>query len=295
MKLPPGTVLQWSGQYEAWERARARLTLVVPLTLLVVFLLLYLNFRRLTETLIVMLSLPFALVGGVWLLWAMGFNLSVAVTVGFIALSGVAAETGVIMLVYLDHALDGVRAECAREHRPMTRDDLRRAITLVTQESFLFSGSVADNIAIGRPSATRAEVEEAGRAVGVHDLVMTFPDGYDTPVDSRGVRLSAGQRQLVSFARAFLADPAVLVLDEATSSLDVPGEQHVQEALERLLADRTAVVVAHRLSTVMTADRVLVVEGGRVVEDGSPAQLVAGGGRFARLHEEWQASISAAA
>ena len=128
VKLPPGTVLQWSGQYEAWERARARLTLVVPLTLLVVFLLLYLNFRRLTETLIVMLSLPFALVGGVWLLWAMGFNLSVAVTVGFIALSGVAAETGVIMLVYLDHALDGVRAECARENRPMTRDDLRRAI-----------------------------------------------------------------------------------------------------------------------------------------------------------------------
>ncbi len=128
VKLPPGTILQWSGQYEAWERARARLTLVVPLTLLVVFLLLYLNFRRLTETLIVMLSLPFALVGGVWLLWGMGFNLSVAVTVGFIALSGVAAETGVIMLVYLDHALDEVRAGCDRANRPMTRDDLRRAI-----------------------------------------------------------------------------------------------------------------------------------------------------------------------
>ncbi len=128
VKLPQGTTLQWSGQYEYLERAEARLKIVVPLTLLVVFLLLYLNFRRLTETLIVMLSLPFALVGGVWLLWWMGFNMSVAVAVGFIALSGVAAETGVIMLVYLDHAWDEVRAACGREDRPPTREDLRRAI-----------------------------------------------------------------------------------------------------------------------------------------------------------------------
>ncbi|MDE3744219.1 efflux RND transporter permease subunit [Methylobacterium radiotolerans] len=126
--LPPGTTLQWSGQYEYLERAAARLRIVVPLTLLVVFLLLYLNFRRLTETLIVMLSLPFALVGGVWLMWWMGFNMSVAVAVGFIALAGVAAETGVIMLVYLDHAWDEVRAGCAREGRSLTGEDLRRAI-----------------------------------------------------------------------------------------------------------------------------------------------------------------------
>ncbi len=128
VKLPQGTTLQWSGQYEYLERAEARLRIVVPLTLLVVFLLLYLNFRRLTETLIVMLSLPFALVGGVWLLWWMGFNMSVAVAVGFIALAGVAAETGVIMLVYLDHAWDEVLAGCGREERPPTRADLRRAI-----------------------------------------------------------------------------------------------------------------------------------------------------------------------
>ncbi|MCX4196426.1 CusA/CzcA family heavy metal efflux RND transporter [Methylobacterium organophilum] len=126
--LPAGTTLQWSGQYESLERAEARLAIVVPLTLLLVFLLLYLNFRRLTETLIVMLSLPFALVGGVWLLWWMGFNLSVAVAVGFIALAGVAAETGVIMLVYLDHALDAARAACDRAGRPLTRADLRAAI-----------------------------------------------------------------------------------------------------------------------------------------------------------------------
>ncbi|MCJ2024305.1 efflux RND transporter permease subunit [Methylobacterium sp. J-067] len=128
VRLPPGTTLQWSGQYEYLERAEARLRIVVPLTLLVVFLLLYLNFRRLTETFIVMLSLPFALVGGVWLLWWMDFNLSVAVAVGFIALAGVAAETGVIMLVYLDQAWDEARAACGREGRPPTEADLRRAI-----------------------------------------------------------------------------------------------------------------------------------------------------------------------
>jgi len=128
VRLPPGTTLQWSGQYEYLERAEARLRIVVPLTLLVVFLLLYLNFRRLTETFMVMLSLPFALVGGVWLLWWMGFNLSVAVAVGFIALAGVAAETGVIMLVYLDQAWDEARAACGREGRPPTEADLRRAI-----------------------------------------------------------------------------------------------------------------------------------------------------------------------
>ena len=169
--------------------------------------------------------------------------------------------------------------------------DLRRALVMVTQEAYLFSGSVAANIALGRPDASRAEIEAAARAVGVHDLVASLPDGYDTEVDKRGGRLSAGQRQLVSFARAFLADPAVLILDEATSALDVPGEALVQEGLRTLLAGRTAVVIAHRLSTVMGADRVLVVDGGRVVEDGSPAELVAAGGRFAALHDEWQRSI----
>ncbi|GJD46837.1 Cation efflux system protein CusA [Methylobacterium cerastii] len=130
VRLPQGTLVQWSGQVEYLDRATARLKVVVPLTLLIVFLLLYLNFRRLTETLIVMLSLPFALVGGVWLMWWMGFNLSVAVAVGFIALAGVAAETGVIMLVYLDHALTEIRAGCDRAGRALTRADLRRAIMI---------------------------------------------------------------------------------------------------------------------------------------------------------------------
>jgi len=173
--------------------------------------------------------------------------------------------------------------------------DLRRAVVMVTQEAYLFSGSVGANIALGRPDATAAEIEAAARAVGVHDVIAAMPDGYDTEVDKRGTRLSAGQRQLVSFARAFLADPALLILDEATSSLDVPGETLVQNGLRTLLAGRTAVVIAHRLSTVMGADRVLVVDGGRVVEDGTPAELVAHGGLFAALHADWQRSLGATA
>jgi ATP-binding cassette subfamily B protein len=181
--------------------------------------------------------------------------------------------------------LDGVDL---RELDPV---DLRRAVVMVTQEAYLFSGSVAANIALGDPAASRDAIEAAARAVGVHEVVTALPHGYDTLVDTRGVRLSAGQRQLVSFARAFLADPALLVLDEATSSLDVPGERLVQDGLRRLLAGRTAVVIAHRLSTVMGVDRVLVVDGGRIVEDGSPAELVASGGHFAGLHADWQASL----
>jgi len=181
--------------------------------------------------------------------------------------------------------LDGV------DLRDLDPADLRRAVVMVTQEAYLFSGSVAANIALGRPGATRAEIESAARAVGVDGLVTSLPQGYDTLVDKRGVRLSAGQRQLVSFARAFLADPALLVLDEATSSLDVPGERLVQEGLHTLLAGRSAVVIAHRLSTVIGAERVLVIDDGRVVEDGSPADLVAAGRRFATLYAEWQASL----
>jgi ABC-type multidrug transport system fused ATPase/permease subunit len=173
----------------------------------------------------------------------------------------------------------------------LTDADLRRAVVMVTQESFLFSGSIADNIAFGRPGASRAEIEAAARAIGAHEFIAALPGGYDTDVHRRGGRLSAGQRQLVSFARAFLADPAVLILDEATSSLDVPSERLVQRALQTLLADRTALIIAHRLSTVEIADRVLVMEDGRLVEDGSPADLVEGTGRFAGLHRAWADSL----
>ena len=177
--------------------------------------------------------------------------------------------------------------------RDLTTDDLRRAVVMVTQENYLFSGTVADNIRFGRPDASLAEVERAARALGAHEFISALPQGYDTDVAQRGGRLSAGQRQLVAFARAFLADPAVLILDEATSSLDVPSERLVQQALRTVLAGRTAVIIAHRLSTVEIADRVLVMEHGRIVEDGSPAELVAGGdGRFSDLHQAWLDSLA---
>ncbi|MYQ48545.1 ATP-binding cassette domain-containing protein [Streptomyces sp. SID4985] len=182
--------------------------------------------------------------------------------------------------------LDGV------DLRELPALDLRRAVVMVTQESFLFSGTVADNIAIGRPDADRADVERAAKAIGAHEFISRLPDGYDTDVRKRGGRISAGQRQLVSFARALLADPAVLILDEATSSLDIPGERAVQRAMATVLQGRTAVVIAHRLSTVEIADRVLVMEDGRIVEDGEPKTLIDGTGRFADLHRAWRESLA---
>ncbi|GAA0657865.1 ABC transporter ATP-binding protein [Streptomyces thermocarboxydovorans] len=182
--------------------------------------------------------------------------------------------------------LDGV------DLRDLAMPELRRGVVMVTQEAFLFSGTVAENIALGRPEATREQIERAAKEIGAHDFIAALPDGYDTDVRKRGGRISAGQRQLVSFARALLADPAVLILDEATSSLDIPGERAVQRAMATVLKGRTAVVIAHRLSTVEIADRVLVMEQGRIVEDGTPAGLIAGTGRFADLHRAWRDSLA---
>ena len=183
--------------------------------------------------------------------------------------------------------LDGVSV------RDLDEATLRRSVVMVTQENYMFNGTVADNIRFGRPTASDAEVEAAARAIGAHDFISRLPQGYATDVANKGGRLSAGQRQLVAFARAFLADPDVLILDEATSSLDVPSERLVQHALRTILADRTAVIIAHRLSTVEIADRVLVLEHGRVVEDGAPDRLIAAGqGRFSALHDAWVDSLA---
>ncbi|MGP9649954.1 ABC transporter ATP-binding protein [Glutamicibacter sp. AOP38-B1-38] len=173
----------------------------------------------------------------------------------------------------------------------LSNQELRRHVVMVTQEAFLFSGTVAENIALGKPTATLAEIHDAAKAVGADEFIRELPEGYETDMNKRGGRVSAGQRQLISFARAFLADPAVLILDEATSSLDIPSERAVQRGLQQLLGNRTALIIAHRLSTVQIADRVLVVHDGKIIEDGSPQQLIADEGRFASLHKAWKDSL----
>lgn len=177
--------------------------------------------------------------------------------------------------------------------RDFDRHALRDAVAMVTQESFIFSGTLAENIAFGSPDATHADVLTAARAVGVDSFAHALGEGYESDVGKAGSRLSAGQRQLVALARAFLANPAVLILDEASSSLDAPMERLVQSALKAVLAGRTSLIIAHRLSTVEIADRVLVLEAGRVVEDGSPRDLLAAGsGHFAALHAAWRDSLA---
>ncbi|MFE4975836.1 ABC transporter ATP-binding protein [Kitasatospora sp. NPDC056651] len=212
-------------------------------------------------------------------------------TVAVVGATGAGKSTVAKLLARFYDPTDGRIRLDGVDLRDLSAADLRRGVVMVTQESFLFSGTVAENIAIGRPGATREEVEQAARDIGAYEFIAALPDGFDTDVRKRGGRISAGQRQLVAFARALLADPAVLILDEATSSLDIPGEQAVQRAMRTVLAGRTAVIIAHRLSTVEIADRVLVMDQGRIVEDGSPQELIDGSGRFATLHRAWRDSL----
>ncbi|HVQ19193.1 MAG TPA: ABC transporter ATP-binding protein [Actinomycetes bacterium] len=212
-------------------------------------------------------------------------------TVALVGATGAGKTTIARLISRFYDPLDGAVRLDGVDLRELAEEDLRRAVVMVTQENFLFSDTVADNIRFGRPSATDRAVEDAARAIGAHDFITALPEGYDTDVGKRGGRLSAGQRQLVAFARAFLADPAVLILDEATSSLDIPSERLVQRALRTILADRTAVIIAHRLSTVEIADRVIVLDAGRILEDGSPAELMRTEGGYAGLHQAWAASL----
>ena len=171
--------------------------------------------------------------------------------------------------------------------RQLADVQLRREVLMLTQEVFLFSASILENIRMGNPQASDEQVKAAAKAVGADAFIERLRDGYESQLGRGGITLSAGQRQLVSFARVFLANPRVLILDEATASLDIPSERAVQAALRTVLAGRTALVIAHRLSTVLGADRVLVIHDGSVVEDGSPQQLIASGGRFAAMYASW--------
>ena len=235
----------------------------------------------------------FEYVDGVRVLPDLDLTIPAAQTVALVGTTGAGKTTIAKLATRFYDPTSGAVTLDGVDLRSLTADDLHRSVVMVTQENYLFSGTISENIRFGRPEATQEQVEEATREIGAHGFIAALPEGYETDVSNRGGLLSAGQRQLIAFSRAFLADPAVLILDEATSSLDVPSERLVQRALRTILSGRPAVIIAHRLSTVEIADRVLVLEHGRIVEDGSPADLVAGGdGRFSDLHDAWLASLA---
>ena len=219
-----------------------------------------------------------------WTLRGISFRIRPGEIVALVGPSGAGKTTIASLIPRFWDPQEGRVTFDGADLRQLRLSELRTAVGLVPQETLLFSGTIRENIAYGRPDATDAEVEAAARAAHAHEFVARLPEGYETKVGERGVKLSGGQRQRVSLARAILKDPAVLILDEATSSLDAESEALIEDALNRLLEGRTTLIIAHRLSTVRRAHRVLVLDRGRVVEEGTHAELLSLGGLYARLY-----------
>jgi ATP-binding cassette subfamily B protein len=218
-----------------------------------------------------------------------GLDLDVAAgtTVALVGHTGAGKSTIAKLLARFYDPVDGRITFDDVDLRDVTQASLRRQLGVVPQEGFLFAGTVAENIAFGKPEATADEIVRAAQTVGAHEFILRLEDGYETQLGERGSRLSLGQRQLVAFARALLADPRVLILDEATSSVDIGTERKIEQALQVLLADRTAFIIAHRLSTIRDADLIVVLEHGQVVEQGSHDELLERRGLYTSLYGDW--------